>query len=216
MRRSPAPGRARSAGSASSLSVARHVRRLSGKRRRRGAGWPRSSRGRRRARRARAPPCCSVMVAAVDRWGAPRDRAARAISSPPTARPHCSRWPSPRGRRPRDSPRAARSGTSITLVSPRAPRRRRGPGSRPPRSLTAPAAYVNAIRRMSSILAVLLGRALFAEPDLGRRLLPPRSSRAPAPPASCWRAADAPPGGREGFSCEAAPEGRTRGVVALR
>ncbi len=35
----------------------------------------------------------------------------------------------------------------------------------------APAAYVNAIRRMSAVLAVLLGRALFGEPDLGRRLL---------------------------------------------
>ncbi len=34
----------------------------------------------------------------------------------------------------------------------------------------APAAYVNAIRRMSAVVAVLLGRALFAEPDLGRRL----------------------------------------------
>jgi len=34
----------------------------------------------------------------------------------------------------------------------------------------APAAYVNAIRRMSSVVAVLLGRALFREPDLGRRL----------------------------------------------
>ncbi len=34
----------------------------------------------------------------------------------------------------------------------------------------APAAYVNAIRRMSSVVAVVLGRALFAEPDLGRRL----------------------------------------------
>src|SRR5262245_10388504 len=34
----------------------------------------------------------------------------------------------------------------------------------------APAAYVNAIRRMSSVVAVLLGRALFAEPDLGQRL----------------------------------------------
>ena len=34
----------------------------------------------------------------------------------------------------------------------------------------APAAYVNAIRRMSAVLAVLLGRALFAEPDLARRL----------------------------------------------
>jgi drug/metabolite transporter (DMT)-like permease len=34
----------------------------------------------------------------------------------------------------------------------------------------APAAYVNAIRRMSSLVAVLLGRALFGEPDLGRRL----------------------------------------------
>ena len=34
----------------------------------------------------------------------------------------------------------------------------------------APAAYVNAIRRMSALLAVLLGRALFREPDLGRRL----------------------------------------------
>jgi len=35
----------------------------------------------------------------------------------------------------------------------------------------APAAYVNAIRRMSAVLAVLLGRALFSEPDMGRRLL---------------------------------------------
>jgi len=34
----------------------------------------------------------------------------------------------------------------------------------------APAAYVNAIRRMSAVLAVLLGRALFGEPDLARRL----------------------------------------------
>lgn len=35
----------------------------------------------------------------------------------------------------------------------------------------APAAYVNAIRRMSAILAVLLGRALFGESDWARRLL---------------------------------------------
>ena len=35
----------------------------------------------------------------------------------------------------------------------------------------APAAYVNAIRRMSAVLAVVLGRALFGEADLGRRLL---------------------------------------------
>jgi len=35
----------------------------------------------------------------------------------------------------------------------------------------APASYVNAIRRMSAVAAVLLGRALFREPDLGRRLL---------------------------------------------
>jgi len=35
----------------------------------------------------------------------------------------------------------------------------------------APAAYVNAIRRMSAVLAVLLGRALFGEPDLVRRLV---------------------------------------------
>ncbi|MGH7397510.1 MAG: DMT family transporter [Candidatus Rokuibacteriota bacterium] len=34
----------------------------------------------------------------------------------------------------------------------------------------APAAYVNAIRRMSAVVAVLLGRALFGEPDLTRRL----------------------------------------------
>lgn len=34
----------------------------------------------------------------------------------------------------------------------------------------APAAYVNAIRRMSAMLAVLLGRALFGEPDWSRRL----------------------------------------------
>jgi drug/metabolite transporter (DMT)-like permease len=34
----------------------------------------------------------------------------------------------------------------------------------------APASYVNAIRRMSAVAAVLLGRALFGEPDLARRL----------------------------------------------
>ena len=35
----------------------------------------------------------------------------------------------------------------------------------------APAAYVNAIRRMSSVIAVVLGSTLFREPDLGRRLV---------------------------------------------
>ena len=35
----------------------------------------------------------------------------------------------------------------------------------------APAAYVNAIRRMSSVLAVVLGRTLFRESDVGRRLV---------------------------------------------
>jgi drug/metabolite transporter (DMT)-like permease len=35
----------------------------------------------------------------------------------------------------------------------------------------APAAYVNAIRRMSAVGSVLLGHALFREPDLGRRLV---------------------------------------------
>ena len=35
---------------------------------------------------------------------------------------------------------------------------------------SAPAAYVNAIRRMSAVLAVVLGATLFREPDLGRRL----------------------------------------------
>jgi drug/metabolite transporter (DMT)-like permease len=34
----------------------------------------------------------------------------------------------------------------------------------------APAAYVNAIRRLSALVAVVLGRALFREADLGRRL----------------------------------------------
>jgi uncharacterized membrane protein len=34
----------------------------------------------------------------------------------------------------------------------------------------APAAYVNAIRRMSAVIAVVLGATLFREPDLGRRL----------------------------------------------
>ena len=34
----------------------------------------------------------------------------------------------------------------------------------------APAAYVNAIRRISAIIAVVLGRALFRESDMGRRL----------------------------------------------
>ena len=36
---------------------------------------------------------------------------------------------------------------------------------------SAPAAYVNAIRRMSAVLAVVLGATLFREPDLHRRLL---------------------------------------------
>jgi uncharacterized membrane protein len=44
----------------------------------------------------------------------------------------------------------------------------------------APAAYVNAIRRMSAMLAVLLGRALFGEPDLARRLLAALLARAGA------------------------------------
>ena len=35
---------------------------------------------------------------------------------------------------------------------------------------SAPAAYVNAIRRMSAVIAVVLGATLFREPDLGRRL----------------------------------------------
>jgi drug/metabolite transporter (DMT)-like permease len=34
----------------------------------------------------------------------------------------------------------------------------------------APAAYVNAIRRMSAVIAVVLGAPLFREPDLARRL----------------------------------------------
>jgi drug/metabolite transporter (DMT)-like permease len=36
--------------------------------------------------------------------------------------------------------------------------------------MSAPAAYVNAIRRLSAVVAVLLGSTLFREPDLGRRL----------------------------------------------
>jgi uncharacterized membrane protein len=35
----------------------------------------------------------------------------------------------------------------------------------------APAAYVNAIRRMSAVIAVVLGGTLFRESDLGRRLV---------------------------------------------
>ena len=35
----------------------------------------------------------------------------------------------------------------------------------------APAAYVNAIRRLSAVVAVVLGRTLFREADLGRRLM---------------------------------------------
>jgi drug/metabolite transporter (DMT)-like permease len=35
----------------------------------------------------------------------------------------------------------------------------------------APAAYVNAIRRMSAVIAVVLGATLFREPELGRRLI---------------------------------------------
>ena len=35
----------------------------------------------------------------------------------------------------------------------------------------APAAYVNAIRRISAVIAVVLGRALFQESDVGRRLV---------------------------------------------
>jgi drug/metabolite transporter (DMT)-like permease len=34
----------------------------------------------------------------------------------------------------------------------------------------APASYVNAVRRLSGLIAVLLGGALFREADVGRRL----------------------------------------------
>jgi hypothetical protein len=42
----------------------------------------------------------------------------------------------------------------------------------PPMVITVwtPAAYVNAIRRMSAVLAVILGGAVFRESDVGRRL----------------------------------------------
>jgi len=36
--------------------------------------------------------------------------------------------------------------------------------------MSAPAAYVNAVRRMSAVIAVVLGATLFREPDLPRRL----------------------------------------------
>jgi drug/metabolite transporter (DMT)-like permease len=35
----------------------------------------------------------------------------------------------------------------------------------------APAAYVNAVRRLSGLIAVVLGGTLFREADVGRRLL---------------------------------------------
>ena len=108
------------------------------------------------------------LVAAVDRWGA------RAIGPPSyLVATHgltavialaVAAWTTPAGLAESRSPR-----NIITLVS-HGLLAATGTGMQTIALLTAPAAYVNAIRRMSSILAVLLGRALFAEPELGRRL----------------------------------------------
>jgi uncharacterized membrane protein len=46
----------------------------------------------------------------------------------------------------------------------------KGPARDIPPVTMAPAAYVNAIRRVSAVLAVLLGRALFGEAELTPRL----------------------------------------------
>jgi drug/metabolite transporter (DMT)-like permease len=108
-------------------------------------------------------------VAAVDRWGA-------LVLGPPsylvcthgatalltTAIVLCT---TPRGLVASTTPRRLAAVISHGLLGVT------GTGLQTTALTMAPAAYVNAIRRMSALLAVLLGRALFREPDLGRRFV---------------------------------------------
>lgn len=108
------------------------------------------------------------MVAAVDRWGA------RVVGPPPyllwahgaTAALAfgIAAFTTPSGLRESVGARNA-----VTLVA-HGVLGAAGTGMQTTALTEAPAAYVNAIRRMSSVVAVVLGRTLFAEPEVGRRL----------------------------------------------
>ena len=71
---------------------------------------------------------------------------------------------------PRDLARSAAPGNLITLLA-YGLLGVTGTGMQTTALTMAPASYVNAIRRLSAVLSVMLGRALFGEPDLRRRLV---------------------------------------------
>jgi len=71
---------------------------------------------------------------------------------------------------PRDVARSAAPGNLITLLA-YGLLGVTGTGMQTTALTMAPASYVNAIRRLSAVLSVVLGRALFGEPDLRRRLV---------------------------------------------
>src|SRR6266487_2002459 len=71
---------------------------------------------------------------------------------------------------PRDLARSAAPGNLITLLA-YGLLGVTGTGMQTTALTMAPASYVNAIRRLSAVLSVVLGRALFGEPDLRRRLV---------------------------------------------
>ena len=108
------------------------------------------------------------MVAAVDRWGALALGAPSylVVTHGATAllAAAIAGWTTPRGLGASAAP-----GNLVTVIG-HGLLGVTGTGMQTVALTMAPAAYVNAIRRMSAVLAVLLGRALFGEPDVGRRL----------------------------------------------
>jgi drug/metabolite transporter (DMT)-like permease len=71
---------------------------------------------------------------------------------------------------PRDLARSVAPGNVVTLLA-YGLLGVTGTGMQTTALTMAPASYVNAIRRLSAVLSVVLGRALFGEPDLRRRLV---------------------------------------------
>jgi drug/metabolite transporter (DMT)-like permease len=108
------------------------------------------------------------VVAAVDRWGA--------LAMGPPSYLVCSHGTTALltgalalGAAPRALATSLRPGALLTLVG-HGLLGVSGTGMQTTALTSAPAAYVNAIRRMSALVAVVLGATLFREPDLPRRL----------------------------------------------